>query len=210
MAFQLLTKNGHNMFDMSSMLQKAIRRADYVRAGYAANELFDKYNGYLWRRLLVISAEDCYGIMTKEIIALKQADELQKEREKIFVSKAIVLLCLARKNKDADYFACNYMQSDKPFPEELVDKFSIDEVKELPEGKIPDWVYSWHTRKGKNMGRDCVDSIIDDQLALKPHQVSLFDEGDWGYHIDKTLAKFNPKGRPHKGIDWSKITKDME
>ena len=83
MDYQMLTKNGHSFWDMSSMLQKAIRRGDYARAGYAANELFDRYNGYLWRRLLVISAEDCYGAVTQEIIALKQADEAQKEREKI-------------------------------------------------------------------------------------------------------------------------------
>lgn len=205
MAYNLLTKNGHSMYDMASMLQKAIRRCDYKRAGYAANELFDKYHGYLWRRLIVISAEDCYGIMTKEIIALKMAEEQMREPEKLFVSKAIVLLCCARKNKDADYFACNLMHSDCPMPKEEVENFDINTIEQLPEGRIPRWVYSWHTRKGRDMGMDCVDSIIDDQLALTPHQVSLFDDGDWAYHIDKSLNKFNPKHRPHVGIDWSKI-----
>ena len=92
----MITKNGHNFFEMAAMLQNAIRRADYQRAGYAANEMFPKYRGYLWRRLLIISAEDCYGIMTKEIVALKQAEEMMKNGgsdETIFVSKAITLLC---------------------------------------------------------------------------------------------------------------------
>ncbi len=108
--YELLTKNGHNFYDIAAMLQNAIRRADYTRAGYAANELFYKYRGYLWKRLLIISAEDCFGIITKEIIALKQAEEQTEKKgqaETIFVSKAITLLCYARKNEDADYFACN-------------------------------------------------------------------------------------------------------
>lgn len=67
---QLYTKNGHSMYDMVSLLQKAIRRGDVEIAGYAANELRGRYNAYLWRRLLAISAEDCYGIMTKEIEAM--------------------------------------------------------------------------------------------------------------------------------------------
>ena len=76
MGYEYRTTNGYNMFDMSSMLQKAIRRGDFTHAGFAANELYYSYYSYLWRRLLVISAEDCYGIMTKEIMALKEADDL--------------------------------------------------------------------------------------------------------------------------------------
>ena len=40
---------------MSSLYQKAIRRCDVKAAGYAANELFDRYEHYLWKRTLVIS-----------------------------------------------------------------------------------------------------------------------------------------------------------
>ena len=32
------TKNGYNMFEMSSMIQIAIRRCDIPHAAYAANE----------------------------------------------------------------------------------------------------------------------------------------------------------------------------
>lgn len=77
---QLYTKNGHSMYDMVSLLQKAIRRGDVEVAGYAANELRGRYNAYLWRRLLAISAEDCYGIMTKEIEALRQADDVYNQK----------------------------------------------------------------------------------------------------------------------------------
>lgn len=63
------------------MIQKAIRRCDIPHAAYAANELSGKYRKYLWKRLLTVSAEDCYGIMTKEIVALQQADECVNKSE---------------------------------------------------------------------------------------------------------------------------------
>ena len=69
------TKNGYSMFEMSSMIQKAIRRCDIPHAAYAAAELYPGYRTLLWNRLLTVSAEDCYGIMTREIMALAQADE---------------------------------------------------------------------------------------------------------------------------------------
>lgn len=100
MAFEALTKNGYNLFEMSSMIQKAIRRCDIPHAAYAANEMSVKYRAYLWKRLLTVSAEDCYGIMTKEIMALKEADDYVNQRNKpgetndLFIAKAVVLLCI--------------------------------------------------------------------------------------------------------------------
>lgn len=205
MGYDMITKNGHNFFEMASMLQNAIRRADYQRAGYAANEMFPKYRGYLWRRLLIISAEDCYGIMTKEIIALKQAEEMMKNGgndETIFVSKAITLLCYARKNRDADYFACNLMHSDHPIPPDQIDHLPIEECI-LENGHIPEWVYNWHTSKGRAMGRDVVDAIVGNQFNMQPLQLGLWDNEDWERDVVNCLKKHNPKRRPLKGINWS-------
>lgn len=115
MAYRKSTKNGYDLFAMSSMVQKAIRRCDIPHAAYAANEMSLDYRAYLWRRLLTVSAEDCYGIMTKEIIALQQADEIVNKNCKkgqtndLFIAKALILLCMARKNRDADYVACNFI-----------------------------------------------------------------------------------------------------
>lgn len=61
------TKNGYNMHEMSSMIQKTIRRCDIP---HAAAELYPRYRTLLWNRLMTVSAEDCYGIMTQEIMAL--------------------------------------------------------------------------------------------------------------------------------------------
>ena len=182
--YEMLTKNGHNFYDMASMLQKAIRRGDFERAGYAANELCDKYRKYLWKRLLVISAEDCYGIITKEIIALKMADDMAEKREHIFISKAIVLLCMAKKNRDACYFACNLMQSDTLIPIEQIDAKEIEKCK-LLDNIIPDWVYDVHTLKGKIRGKTINDMIIQEQEALKPKQIGFFDDCSWENFLKK-------------------------
>jgi hypothetical protein len=202
MAYKLVTKNNHSFYDMAAMLQKAIRRCDYARAGYAASELFDRYNDYLWKRLLIISAEDCYGIMTKEIVALKQAQDMIKKKETIFVSKAICLLCYARKNRDGDYFACCLMNSDTPIPEDQIEHVDITKL-QLEGGKPPDWTYDMFTIKGKAAGKDAVDMVINEQKALTPHQPGLFDDEDWEQSFKKDLKEFNPKHRPVEGVHWS-------
>lgn len=103
MGYRLATTNGYNMFDMLSMMQKGIRRGLYEYAGFAANELKNSYRKAMWNRLMVISAEDCFGIITKEIVALYESN---KDED---VSRAVALLCSAKKNRDACYFACNFV-----------------------------------------------------------------------------------------------------
>ncbi len=194
MAYDLTTRHGHNMYDMASLLQKSIRRGDYQRAGYAAMELFGRYNKYLWRRLLVISAEDCWGIMTKEIIALKLAedqcfgDRKGYDKDPIFVAKAITLLCMAKKNRDACYFACNFMLPDTTLDETDFEHVDITACT-LPGNGIPDWVFDIHTLTGRMKGKTDLDMVITEQDALTPHQIGLFDDYDWKEYFEMRLAK---------------------
>lgn len=113
MANSLYTKSNHNMFEVSSLIQKAIRRSNKDYACYAANELAPRFRNYLWKRLLCISAEDCYDLITNKIVALKQADDSQNWQQKspLFIEKALGILLATRKNRDADYFACNLLNS---------------------------------------------------------------------------------------------------
>ncbi|MEW6171347.1 MAG: hypothetical protein AB1472_07325, partial [Candidatus Omnitrophota bacterium] len=72
MGYRISTKRGYDFYEVSSAMQKAIRRGDPDVAGYFAVELFESnYSNYLWERLLIISAEDCWGVITQEILALK-------------------------------------------------------------------------------------------------------------------------------------------
>lgn len=191
MGYMPTTKNGHNMYDMASMLQKAIRRCDFERAGYAAYELFGNYHTFLWKRMIVSSAEDCYGIMTKEIVALKMADDIVNkgkkgyEKDPLFVAKAITLLCMARKNRDGCYVACNFMNTDEVLSEDEIEHVDIANYPKLDDKDIPEWVFDCHTLKGKRNGKTEVDMGEDEQKALTPHQLGLFDYGDWSNHDNK-------------------------
>lgn len=202
------TKHGYSMYTMSSMLQKAIRRGDLNHAGYAANELFGGYNAYLWKRLLTISAEDCYGIMTKEIIALKQAEDIVcgnkkgYDRDQLFVAKAITLLCLARKNRDGCYVACNFMIPDRTLrPDEIPDEKTVD-ISECHLGVdgIPDWVFDIHTREGRAAGKTDLDMTISEQEALEPKQLSLFDNASWGTYYDSEIRKGNIRWKEQQEV----------
>lgn len=106
---QCRTRHFHNMFEVSSLVQKAIRRQDAKMAYYAANELIPRYRNYLWKRLLTVSAEDCFDMVTGEIVKLHRIDVSRQDDKTI--AKAVSILLNARKNRDADYFACNLLNS---------------------------------------------------------------------------------------------------
>lgn len=105
--YALVTTHGHNMFDMMSLMQKAIRRGDYEKAGFAAYELSERFRGAMWNRIVTISSEDCWGVVTKEIHRLRMKDKEKKDDQ--LISNAVFLLCRCRKSRDACYFACNFV-----------------------------------------------------------------------------------------------------
>lgn len=108
----LFTRNGHNMFDVSSLIQKALRRGDMEFGCYAAHEMMWKYRPYLWTRLFITSAEDCYDPVSSRILYLRKKDyEIAETEDTRYLSEAINLLVRTRKNRDADYFACNFVCS---------------------------------------------------------------------------------------------------
>lgn len=116
MAYELITRTSRSFYEVTSAMQNAIRKGDYEIAGYCMWELSKSYIPYLQKRLLVISAEDCYGIITKEILALSQIGSEEA------LTKALSLMCLAKKNRDADYFVCNIMSDSKTESNESAEK----------------------------------------------------------------------------------------
>ena len=65
---ELHTIRQYKLSEVSSAMQKAIRRADVQLAGCWALELWASgFGNYVWKRLLTTSAEDCWGIITQEI-----------------------------------------------------------------------------------------------------------------------------------------------
>lgn len=184
MAFRPTTKRGYSLFDCASALQKAIRRNDAIMAGYFGLELFSSgYHAYVWRRLLTISAEDCYGIITKEIKALYDSNQVvlkaQKKQSKrgqtrVFVSKAIILLCQSGKNRDADNLTNIIYEMKVGITDKEIDKFMKGaETEKLLD--LPEYTYDCHTSKGKKRGKSKVDFLKDEEKALTPKQPGLFD-----------------------------------
>lgn len=186
---QLRTKNGYDFFECSSAMQKAIRRNDVKTAGFFALELFhSNYQKYVWKRLLTISAEDCYGLITAEIEALYNAFKLVNEGAKepkgrIFISKAVILLCKSTKSRDADHL--QNLIYDKKHGEieikkwlEQVDEALIEKLmNELKDSgmPIPTYAYDVHTRKGKAMGKTKQQFFVEEKDALMPKQISMDD-----------------------------------
>ena len=110
---RLRTIRGYDFSEVSSAMQKAVRRGETQLAGYWALELWASgFGNYVWKRLLTISAEDCWGIITSAVKALHDGYALinanipaRQSRGRIFISKAVILLSEAKKSRDADQLA---------------------------------------------------------------------------------------------------------
>ena len=173
---KITTTRGYDFYEVSSAMQKAIRRGDAKVAGYFALELWQSnFRDYVWKRLFTISAEDCYGLITTEIEALWQGHELvnksaSQPKGRIFVSKAVLLLCEVRKSRDADHLQ-NFV-----YDRELIDVEQwIEDIRKEPV-PIPEYTFDVHTVKGKKRGRTKADFFRDEFDALNPRQPGLFDD----------------------------------
>lgn len=176
----LKTQRGYDFYEVASALQKSIRRADVKLAGFMALELFPRYAEYCWKRLLTISAEDCHGLITQEIKSLydafwvinkgKKGDDL---KGRIFISKAVIILCTCGHNRDADLLS-NYIYDKKALISDEAIETLMDEVRKENMG-IPNYVYDCHTIKGKKMGKTKKQFFIDEEESLANRQLSIFD-----------------------------------
>lgn len=173
------TKRGYDFGQVGSALQKSIRRGDARSAGYWALELVEsRFGPYMWRRLLIITAEDCHQMITKEIKALYDSWEVVRKVRpasgKVFVAKAVILMSQALKSRDADHLVS--LVYDRKYgltDEELTAQ--LDEARSDPI-PIPDEALDVHTREGKSRGRTKQRFMTDEFDGLKPRQKGLFDE----------------------------------
>lgn len=175
---RIMTKRGYDFFEATSAMQKAIRRNETAIAGFFAFELLESgYHNYVWKRLLTISAEDCHGVITQEIEALRNAfmEQHKKGTKKgrIFLSKAVIILSQAPKNRDADHLT--NLVYDTGVATEEAERFmkALDNTDMID---IPDYAFDCHTLKGKIQGKTRSDFFREEFEALKPRQAGLFDD----------------------------------
>lgn len=134
MASYLATKTGKNMFEMASLLQKAARRGDFNLTSYAADEMYGGYHSMLWKRILTISCEDCWGVLTKELLRLRNEDVRTREdgiTDLSYVTNAVALLSRALKSRDACYFACNFVLTPNERDDLEVKEDAVEQMRTL-------------------------------------------------------------------------------
>jgi replication-associated recombination protein RarA len=177
---RLHTKRGYNLFEVASCLQKAIRRGDTALAGYMAIEMFESgFGNYCWKRLLTVSAEDCAGIITQEVKALHESFVLlnegaKKPRSRIFISKAVIVLCQSRKSRDADHLQ-NFVYDREMLDAKKLLKAIVD-ARDNPENvALPEYTFDVHTQKGRMKGKTKEQFFQDEFAALKPREAGEFD-----------------------------------
>lgn len=178
---KLSTQRGYDFYEVASALQKSVRRGDVELAGYMALELFPKYSEYCWRRLLTISAEDCFGLVTQEIKALYDSFHVVNKGKKgaelkgrIFISKAVIILCTCKHSRDSDLLS-NYIYDKKQLVSDSEIEKLFREVRSSPM-EIPEYVFDCHTAKGKRAGKTKKEFFIEEEKALSNKQMSLFND----------------------------------
>lgn len=177
---QLRTQRGYDFYEVASALQKSIRRGDVKLAGYMALELFPQYAEYCWKRLLTISAEDCLPMVTQEIKALYDSFWIINKgksrgdlKGRIFISKAVIILCRCGHNRDADILSNFVYDKKTDVSDDEIEEYFSEARKEML--GIPDYVYDCHTRIGKIKGKTKNDFFVEEEKALSNKQLSLFD-----------------------------------
>jgi len=179
---KILTTRGYDFFECSSAMQKAIRRGDARLGGYWAVELHESnYGEYVWNRLMTISAEDCWGILTQEVESLYRGWLMVNKRRRpkdpfkgrVFVAKAVILLSQAKKSRDADHLT-NLLYDAQAVTDHELDR-ELTAARKNPE-EIPEYAFDVHTQKGKKRGRTKEEFFADEHAALKPREPGLFDK----------------------------------
>ena len=156
MAYELTTISGHRLDEVSSAMQKSIRRGLLDDALYWATELdLSGYNEYVWKRLRVICCEDI-GLANPQIavqvnllyqmwIDLKKLEKKQKDIQRghrLFLVQAVMLLTFSPKNRAVDWTLMCYYKGERDYRE------------------IPDYAIDKHTVKGKIRGMKYEDFIL--------------------------------------------------
>lgn len=181
MVHRMTTLRGYPFPAVSSAMQKAVRRGDAKLAGYWALELWASgYGQYVWRRLLTISAEDCWGILTQEVKALHDSyTEINRNtpsktpKGRIFISKAVILLSLAKKSRDADHLQNFVYDKQAGLDPDTLTAELEGAGQYVP---IPGYAYDCHTPQGRAMGRTKAEFFKAEQEALQPRLPGLFDD----------------------------------
>lgn len=145
--YKLTTAKGYDFFEVSSAMQKSIRRGIEDEAMYWAVELFNSnYAEYVWKRLRIIASEDvglAEPLVVPTVAALYQHHKLQatnkedkNKPERLFLTHAVLLLCRAQKSRVVDHALLYHWQRHAHLHQ-----------------PIPDYALDKHNERGRKLGR---------------------------------------------------------
>lgn len=203
MSYQLKTKKGYDFFEASSAFQKAIRRCNESAALFWMAEFYDSHKGeYLWKRMMIIVAEDI-GLAEPhlhthvrelyESYKYMLAKKDKKKSERLFMVQAVLLMVRAKKSRLVDW-ALNIAWD------------SHNETRM----EIPDYAIDIHSRRGKAMGKT-INNFLNEGSHLENHkELPLESEyKEWCRERWNALDGKAPDGTPDAGIDVTAIKTKM-
>lgn len=145
--YEMRTKTGIPLDIAISGLQKEIRRGNLENAVFFVQDLvLAGFIRYAWRRLMIISAEDCGAdpVATVLVNACYQNDVISsqnfksgKNNEGVLISQATVYLARCLKNRINDDIWC----------------YLLERRKDGAKPEVKDYFIDQHTKEGKKMGR---------------------------------------------------------
>jgi replication-associated recombination protein RarA len=142
---ELPTPGGYLCGEVTSALQKAIRRGNEREALFWASELdLAGYANYVWKRLRIIASEDV-GLADPEAVLLTRVlydnwsehKKATKESEPLFLIHAVIVLARAQKSGVTVHAWMAFYEGDR----------------QAMGMQIPDHALDMHTARGRRMGR---------------------------------------------------------
>jgi replication-associated recombination protein RarA len=189
---ELHTPNGHACGEVTSALQKSIRRSDERSALYWASELdLAGYGNYAFKRLRIIATEDVgladpTAALTVRCLYENWLDQRKAEKgdtlnTAIFLVHAVLVLARAKKSRICDHaLMCLYEGEREPL-------------------EIPDYALDQHTARGRQMGRG-LDHFFDEGTLL------VGEELDDPYRNEGLAARARGKVHQHMKVGPSSPT----
>ncbi|MEZ0607849.1 hypothetical protein ACAW74_04995 [Fibrella sp. WM1] len=183
--YEIKTKKGYDFYEVSSAMQKCIRRDREQEALFWAVELYDSgFVEYAWKRLRIMCSEDI-GLaepgMPAQIWALYRMHQEQakkkedkNEPQRLFLTHAVLLLCRARKSRMIDWT--------------LIWAWLTHPFRML---EIPDFALDKHNERGRRLKRSWA-HFFDEGTQLHPHHDV---DGESEMRMNAMEAISDPSGR---------------
>lgn len=181
------TPHGHALDEAASALQKAMRRNLPAPAVYFALQVFASgAPAHAWRRVLTTAAEDCAGPVAGEVEALYRCWLVVNAgragpKGRVFLSRAVLHLCAAPKNRDADHAGIlvhdRRMVLDEAEIAAIIAEAAAEPEPDLGDPQeVPAWALDVHTAAGRRRGATKADFLLEEHAALSPRVDGVFDD----------------------------------